>query len=245
MNEKDKKEFTIDIFQILRILRKYLIPIILITVIAAGATYLIESTLVKPKYKASALVYVQAKKTTDSETAQLSTSDLNVAKQLVDTYSIILKTHNVLDEVVFKLGNQVSFEKIRSTLVCESVNNTEIFSISYTDTDPRRATDIINAIAEIAPDAIKETVKAGVASVVQYADQPTSPVSPSKTRDAAIAGLAALVGSAFIFVLISILDTRVRAVEDLTENFNYPVLGSIPTITADVSAAEKEEEKDE
>ena len=246
MNEKeqDRKEITIDILQILRILWKFIIPILIITIVAGTAVYVIESVFVKPKYQATALIYVQAKKITD-ETTTVSTSDLNVAKQLVDTYSIILKTHSVLDDVVEKLGNQVSFEKIKNGLKAASVNSTEIFSISYTDTDPRRATDIINAIAEVAPDAIKDTVKAGVASVVEWAEVPTKPVSPNKLRDAAIAAVAGLVGSGFIFVLVAILDTRIRSVEDLTDNFSFPVLGSIPTISADLTIADKEEKEDE
>ena len=51
--------------------------------------------------------------------------------------------------------------------------------------------------------------------------------------------------SALAFVLISLLDTRVRTAEDLTDVFGYPVLGTIPTITADLENVEKTEEDDE
>ncbi len=74
---------------------------------------------------------------------------------------------------------------------------------------------------------------------------PTSPISPNKTRNAAIAALAALALSAAVFILISLLDTRIRTTEDLTESFDYPVLGSIPTITADIAAAEIAEDEED
>lgn len=245
MNEQEgRQEITISIIQILRILKKFIVPILIITVVAAGIVYLIESIFVKPKYEASAMIYVQAKKMTD-DSQVYSTSDLSVAKQLVDTYSIILKTDEVLEDVATMLNHQVTVEQLYKSITAKSVNNTEIFSINYQDTNPERARDVINALAEIAPERIKDVVKAGEASVVQKASTPKDPVSPRKMRDAAIAAVAGLVGSSFIFVLIAILDTRIRSVEDLTENFNFPVLGSIPTISADMTAAEKEEKEDE
>ena len=245
MNEQEgRQEITISVIQILRILKKFIIPILIITIVAGAVVFFIESTFVKPKYEATAMIYVQAKKFTD-DTQTYSTSDLSVAKQLVDTYSIILKTDEVLEEVTEMLQNQVTVDQLYKTITAKSVNNTEIFSISYTDTNPERARDVINALAEIAPDKIKDVVKAGEASVVQKASTPKNPVSPKKLRDTAIAAAAGLVGSGFIFVLVAILDTRIRSVEDLTENFNFPVLGSIPTISADTTIAEKEEKEDE
>ncbi len=245
MNEKefDKQEITISIMQVIRILWRNILPIILITTVVAAGVFVFESFFVKPKYKATAMIYVQAKKLTDE--TQVSTGDLSVAKQLVNTYAIILKTDEVLEDVAAALDHQVSASQIYSTLTAESINNTEIFSINYTDTDPERARDVINALADIAPERIKDVVKAGEASVVQKASTPKSPVSPKKTRDTAIAALAAFVVSGFIFVLVAILDTRIRTVEDLTENFNFPVFGQIPTITADVTSVQKEDSENE
>lgn len=241
MNEKelDKQEITISIMQVLRILWKNILPIIIITAVVAAGVFVVESFFIKPQYEASAMIYVQAKKMTDD--TQVNTSDLSVAKQLVDTYSIILKTDEVLEDVAAALDHQVTAEKLYKKITAKSINNTEIFSISYTDTDPERARDVINALADIAPDRIKDVVKAGEASVVQRASTPKDPVSPKKLRDTAIAALAALVVSGFIFVLVAILDTRIRSVEDLTENFNYPVFGQIPTITADLTSVQKED----
>ncbi len=244
MNGKEKEqEYTISIIQILKILRKYLIPILIITIAAGAVTYVISAKFIKPKYKAEALIYVSAKDYMQSGT--MTTSDLSIAKQLVSTYSIILKTDGVLNKVTERLGNQITAAKIKANLSASAVNNTEVFTISYVDTNPERAQAVVNAIADIAPDEIMNVVKAGNASVIQWAATPVNPISPNKTRNAAIAALAAFVLSAAVFILISLLDTRIRTVEDLTDEFDMPVLGSIPTITADLSAAETAEDDDD
>lgn len=245
MNGKEKEqEYTISIIQILKILRKYLIPILIITIAAGAVTYVISAKFIKPKYKAEALIYVSAKDYMQSGT--MTTSDLSIAKQLVNTYSIILKTDGVLNKVTERLGNQITAAKIKANLSAAAVNNTEVFTISYVDTNPERAQAVVNAIADIAPDEIMNVVKAGNASVIQRQEKtPVNPISPNKMRNAAIAALAAFVLSAAVFILISLLDTRIRTVEDLTDEFDMPVLGSIPTITADLSAAETAEDDDD
>ena len=244
MTEEKEQEYTISIIQILKILRKYLIPILIITIAAGAVTYVNSAKFIKPKYKAEALIYVSAKDYMQSGT--MTTSDLSIAKQLVNTYSIILKTDGVLNKVTERLGNQITAAKIKANLSASAVNNTEVFTISYVDTNPERAQAVVNAIADIAPDEIMNVVKAGNASVIQRQEKtPVNPISPNKTRNAAIAALAAFVLSAAVFILISLFDTRIRTVEDLTDEFDMPVLGSIPTITADLSAAETAEDDDD
>ena len=249
MNEKEKTnpEFTVTVAQILRIIKRYIIPIALITVTVAVAAFIVNVKFIKPKYRASATIYVQSKDYNQIGTnASVSSSDLTVAQRLANTYSIIIRTDDVLNEVVEKLGDDVNVSAIKRSLTAESVDNTEIFTISYVDTDPERAMNIVNAVAEIAPDKIKYVVQTGRAKAIQkQAKAPTNPISPHKFRNTAIAGAAAFLLSSFVFVLISVLDTRIRSVEDLSENFGLPVFGSIPTISTDVQAVEKEDEADE
>lgn len=244
--EKDKQEISVSVIQILRILRRNLIPIILITVIVGAGAFLITKNFVKPKYKASALIYVQSKDYDQAATG-ITTSDLSIAQRLANTYSIILRTDDVLEGVVETLHDEsLTTGKIKGSLTAEPMDNTEIFTINYVDTDPVRATKVVNAVAEIAPREIMNVVKAGTAKVIQVqANPPKSPISPHIYRITGVAALIALALSSLVFILISVLDTRIRSVEDLSETFNLPVFGSIPTISTDSAIAEKEESDDE
>ena len=244
MNEKENsQEYSISVIQILRILLRYLLPILIITAVVGAAAFVISAKFIRPKYRAEAMIYVSAKYYAQGE---VSTGNLSVAKQLVNTYSIILKTDSVLSEVVESLGGSVTASRIKANLSASSVDNTEIFRIYYVDTDRELAARVIDAVAEIAPQKIIDVVKTGEASVIQkQGDKPAVRISPNVTRNTAVAAAAAFIISAVAFVLISMLDTRVRTAEDLTDMFGYPVLGTIPTITADLENVEKTEEDDE
>ena len=243
-NDTSEQEVSISLVLICKIILKHILPILLATVVVGGATFAVTKIFIKPKYRASAMVYVRANAQTGNTT---TTSEMSVAKQLVTTYSIILETDRVLEEVYEKLDSQykVSINTIKGNLSEEAIENSEIFRISYVDTDPVRAEKIVNAVAEIAPQKILDIVQTGAAQVVQYASTPQSPISPNATRNAAIAAAAAFVLAAVVFVLIAILDTRIRTSEDLSETFGITVLGSIPTIMSENDIADGEESDDE
>lgn len=243
-NENNGQEMSISIVLILRIILKYILPILLATVIVAGGTFAVTKLFIKPKYRASAMVYVRANSQTGNTT---TTSEMSVAKQLVTTYSIILETDSVLEEVYENLDEayKVSVGTIKSNLSEEAIENSEIFRINYVDTDPGRAEKIVNAVAEIAPQKIIEVVQTGAAQVVQYASTPSSPISPHVMRNTAIGAVIAFVVTAGIFVLISLLDTSIRTSEDLSDTFGITVLGTIPTIMSDMDVDEKEDADDE
>lgn len=244
-NENNVQESGVSLELIFRIVWKHILPILLATVVVGGAAFAVTKIFVKPKYRASAMVYVRAN--TQQNGNAMTTSEMNVAKQLVTTYSIILETDSVLEEVYENLEEQykVPVNTIKNNLTEEAIENSEIFRISYTDTDPVRAEKIVNAVAEIAPEKIIDVVKTGAAQVVQPASTPKSPVSPNAVRNAAIAAVAAFVIAGAVFVLISVLDTSIRTSDDLSETFGITVLGSIPTIVSDADSIDKEETDDE
>lgn len=243
-NDTNEQEVSISLLLIFRIIVKHILPILLATVVVGGAAFAVTKIFIKPKYRASAMVYVRANAQTGNTT---TTSEMSVAKQLVTTYSIILETDRVLEEVYENLDSQykVSVTTIKNNLTEEAIENSEIFRINYVDTDPERAEKIVNAVAEIAPQKILDIVQTGAAQVVQYASTPKSPISPNALRNAAIAAAAAFVLSAAVFVMIALFDTSIRTSEDLSETFGITVLGSIPTIMSEAESSDGEEPDDE
>ncbi|MBQ7699312.1 MAG: hypothetical protein IJT49_03095 [Clostridia bacterium] len=243
-NDTNEQEVSISLLLIFRIIVKHILPILLATVVVGGAAFAVTKIFIKPKYRASAMVYVRANAQTGNTT---TTSEMSVAKQLVTTYSIILETDRVLEEVYDNLDSQykVSVTTIKNNLTEEAIENSEIFRINYVDTDPERAEKIVNAVAEIAPQKILDIVQTGAAQVVQYASTPKSPISPNALRNAAIAAAAAFVLSAAVFVMIALFDTSIRTSEDLSETFGLTVLGSIPTIMSEAESSDGEEPDDE
>lgn len=241
-NEKQGAEITISFAQIFTIIKRNILPILLVTVIFATAAFAVTRFYVKQQYKASALIFVRAK---PESTGNASSSEMNAANQLVETYSIILETDDVLNEVLSNIGNKysVSLSELKNNLTEEKINETDVFRISYVDYDPQRAVDIVTAVADIAPQKIVEITEAGAAKVVNPPTE-ASPVSKKVLlKTAGFAFLGFLLSGA-VFVLIAVLDTRIRSDEDLSDAYDYTVLGIVPTIVSDASVIERKNADD-
>lgn len=195
--------------------------------LGALSAFLITFFLIEPVYSAKATLYVY---NTDKRDSTITTSDISVSKTLVDTYIIILKSDAVLRDVAEEVDLGYSAEQIRKMINANSVNNTEIFQVVVNNTNPEHAQIIANTLVEIGPPEIIRVVQAGSVEVIDYAVLPTEPSSPSLTRNTAVGALLGVVLSVMAVLVFEMLDTRIKTEDDLTEQFNVPVIGVIPFI---------------
>ena len=94
-------ELEIDLSQLFYILWNNVVWILLAAVLCADIGYGIATFVKTPIYTASADMLVNNRQnTTSSDTSTVTSSDLNASSSLVSTYSIILKSHTVLEEVI-------------------------------------------------------------------------------------------------------------------------------------------------
>jgi len=110
---------------------------------------------------------------------------------------------------------------------------TMFISISYRDTDPKRAQMIANALGQAFTAKVSEVsprVNAVTATVWEPATLPLAPVSPSPVRNgmlAFIVGIPLGVGLAF---LLDSLDDRWRSPEEVEQISGVPIFATIPRI---------------
>ena len=91
---------TIDLLEVLNAVRQHLLAVILATVILAAAGFGISKFLITPQYEASALMIVNTRQDT---TSNVTSDQINSATKLVSTYSIIIKSDTVLQQVIARL----------------------------------------------------------------------------------------------------------------------------------------------
>ena len=199
---------------------------ILGAVIAFGYTYF----MIDPLYKSSALLYVNNSKITMGSTGvSISASELSTAQRLVDTYIVILKSRNVLNDVIEKGELDLSYESLRGMISAEAVNSTEVFEVVVTSKDPRQAEHIANTIAEVLPEKITDIVAGSDVRIVDYAVIPRGRSSPNYTRNAMMGALLGAVLCAAVLVLIYLLDDKIHSEEYLTQTYaDIPLLSVIP-----------------
>lgn len=220
---------TIDLREIILLLKKNLLGLIALTVLFAAAGYLLSTFVMTPRYEASATMIVNSREDAAAQT-NITSDQINSATKLVDTYSVILTSDTVLDKTIEDLGLDMDYEDLLGKVTVESVNSTQVMKISAQDEDPQLAQQIVASIVEQAPDIIIQTVKAGSVEVISQPKAGENPVSPRKMMNTAIAGVLGLVLGLGVVFLRSMLNNKFMTDTDVNKKLGLTVLGVIPQV---------------
>lgn len=218
---------TIDLRQLFEIVRRNLLLIVAVTVLFAAGGYLGTTFLITPQYEASAMLIVNSREGQQLQ-GSVTNDSLNSAKQLVETYSVILKSDTVLDQTIEDLDLPLTYDQLAAKVSITAVNDTQVMKITVQDADVNLAKDIVSNIVEQAPDVIINTVKAGSVEVVSDASANPNPVSPSKSRNTALAGILGCVLVIGILFMKSLFNNRIMTESDISQKLALPILGVIP-----------------
>ena len=222
-------ELELDLSQLFYILWNNVVWILLATVLCADIGYGIATFVKTPMYTASADMLVNNKQSTaSSDTSTVTSSDLNASSSLVSTYSIILKSHTVLEEVIDTLELDYSYSELADMVSVSTVNDTQVMRITVKNPDPQVAMDIVAQIVSIAPAAIVDKAEVGSVKTV---DQPWSsgrPVSPNKKRYILLFAVGGAVLMCMFLILRELMNNTFKTEADITRELGLPILGVIP-----------------
>lgn len=190
-------------------------------------TFLVSCFLVTPRYTASARFYVN-----NHSEGRISSGDLSVSRNLVDSCIVFLDTSNFLNTVTAYAGVDYSVSDMRKMISAAAVNETEFMQICVTCSDPREAAAIAEAITIVFPQQVSGIMDGVSAIVVEPASIPVDPSSPGCSKMTLIGFLTGFALAAAAVILRDIFDTRVQTEEDITLVCNYPILATVPSMPA-------------
>lgn len=232
MNEK-KEETVIDLFDLFGAFIERIWMVAAFTVIGAIIAFAYTFFFITPMYKSTALMYVKNSDSANANTNYtITTGDLTAAKSLVSTYSVILKSRTVIDEVIEVSGVNRTYEEMRNMVDAKAVDNTEVFSITVTSSDPKEAALLANCYADVLPDKITDIVNVSDVKVVDRAVVATKKSSPSFSKNTAIGALLGFVLASVIIILNYLLDDIIHSEDYLSNTYpTIPLLTVIPELT--------------
>lgn len=206
-------------------------PALLISMIVAAAI-VFSGTLVfiTPKYQSNGKLYVSSEGQRSSQSDVVAYNTVLTNQKLVNTYLEILRSDSFLSTVSEDIGKKYTYSEIKSMLSMSAVNETELLEISVLCADPYDAYKITNSIIKNSGDEIERVVEGGSVRVIDNASMPKEPTTPNVVKNTVIGAMAGLLLGAFIIFLREMLDTRVKAGEDMQSKYSIPVLGEIPWI---------------
>ena len=229
----------IDVKKIFRVLLKRLWIIVLCAALVGGMMMVYTQKAVTPMYTAGVTMYVNNNGAGMGFYNPISSTNLAVALQLVNSYVIIIRSDTVLEKVIEELDVNMTPGQIRNMMTATSVDETEIFTVEITYSDPELAADIANTIAEVAPEKISSIIEGSSAKVIDYSKVPQRPSSPNVMSNTVLGVLAGALLAAMVIVIRALMDVRIKDESDLEAICNVPVLGRIPDISMVAKTADK------
>lgn len=238
-----KEGIELDLKELCRVLLQRAWIIILCAVIVAASVYGYIANFVTPLYRAEVTMYVNNNGNSAGNTGNVTSSNLAVAMQLVNTYVNIIQSDMVLEKVIEDAGLALTPAQVRGMLSAQAVNETEMFAVRVTSPNPQMSADIANSIADISPSEISKIIEGSSAKVIDYAKVPQLPISPGYLMKSALGGVVGAVMAAAFFIVRRLMDTHVKNEEELEKICSIPVLGTIPDFSQPVKESKKKRRK--
>ena len=227
-------EFEIDLLDLLmRCIKAWKLFVILV---AAGAllSFGITQFLIKPKYEASATIYL-----VNQKGQSVAVSDLQIGAALASDYLKIFDLYDLHHAVVENLGLPYSEGTVKGMLTVTNPTSTRLLELKVRSTSPTEAAVIANEYAEVATKFISERMTTDEPRIISYSHIPTSPVSPNKVRNTIIGAAAGFVlALAYVFIRM-LLDDKIRTPEDIRKYTGLSNLAIIPKDDLDTPGGKK------
>jgi capsular polysaccharide biosynthesis protein len=226
----DIMEETISLKEIFQTLRKRLVMITTITLLAVMVSAFVTFFLMTPKYDASTQILVNQSNTNNNSLYQTNTVQTNV--QLVNTYSVIINNPSVLNQVVKKLNLDLTTDQLKSMLTVSTEQNSQVFTLTAESTSPAESVRIVNGVAAAFQSQVKKVMNVDNVSALSPATISSSidPVKPKSTINLAIAFVVGLMMSVGLAFLLEYLDNTIKDEDDIEQILHLPVLGVVSEI---------------
>ena len=228
MNDQND-EIEIDLWELLDLLLHKLWIIIPTAMVTFVIGFCIAMFAVTPMYESTTGIYVMSRQNSDT----LSLSDTQLSSQLTRDYEELIQSRTVLETVIAKTGIDDTYKGLKDRVSISNVRDTRIIYITVTDASPEIARLLADAIREEGARHIKDVTNVEAVNVVDEANLPTSPSSPSVAKWALVGGFIGAFASMAVIIIRFLMDDTIKSSEDVEKYLGWSTLALIPMMYSD------------
>ena len=162
-----------------------------------------------------------------SNEGTINQQDLNLYKNLVNTYAEIVKSRRVLDQVIDELDLDLTYEQLHGKISVSAVNNTEIIKITVNDEDAIKAKNIANITANYFTKEIVDLYNMNNVDILDEAIEAKNPYNINVIKQIIIYFMLGFVLAAGILFVIYYFDRSVKSIEQVEQKIKLPILGGV------------------
>ncbi len=220
----------LDIKQIVQAIWNKKLIVIIVTAITMTIAAVYSYALQKPKYQSFTTIVLtkSAQETEEGTISSLTSTDVTMNQKLVETYSEIIKSESVLEEVLENTGiDNITPGKLKSNITVKAVKDTEVIKVTVTSYDAEDAAKIANEIGVVFAKWVKQNLNLNNVHTLDKAKVATSPYNIQPVKYIAIAAVIGIIISCAYIVIRELFDTTVKTADEIESLLDIPVIAQI------------------
>lgn len=210
------------------------IPIVLAAVFSISAVYIYARFIRKPVYRSTAALYI-LRQEREPEYAYTS-SDFTLALNVVNDCDYMLKSHAVLDEVMYDLDLEMDYKKLARSISTNNPEGSRVLEVSVVTDSPQLAKRIVDSVCRIGTEKISAAMGFNQVNVYEYGTVSDKPSNQIGLRRYALIGISSSVLVYLAYLVALILDDKIKTEDDVHKYLKLSVLGNIPNADAAASS---------
>lgn len=228
MTSKQNDSSQITVIDIINIMFTFWWVIVLMAVLAGGATYTYTKLTSVPTYTSSGMLYINTQ--AEQKTNDVNTSAIQSVINLMPTYVEVLQSKQFLEAVSDDIDNKYSADEIKEKMKITTQEKTNIMKISVSSEDAHDSYLICDSIVNNAYDEIIRVFEGGSVKLLDVPSETASPNSTNSFQRGVIGFVAGAVIAMLIVFLINLFDTRIKGSEELASRYSLPILGEVSNL---------------
>ena len=221
---KSTDEIEINLGEIFALLLHKVWIIILAAVVCGAVGFLYSYFLITPQYQSTTKVYILNKQNSTSVTY----SDVQLSTTLSKDYEQLVTSRYVIEGVIKQLNLDETYESLVEKVSATNTDDTRIIAIT-----------VINPVRDLAAQHITQVMDIEAVNVVDSANLPTSPVSPSVPKWTLIGAVIGIIIAVAVVVIQHLLDDSIKSSEDIEKYLGISTLALIPMNQAEEETASR------
>lgn len=222
-----EEEMTLDIRELLSILRERLKLIVFITLIVTIMSAVISVFVLTPVYEAKVSVVI-GKEAGVSDNSSYDLSDVTMYQKLVKTYAKVARSENVAERALDLMDIDLTTDELLEMISISPQEDTQIMDINVRSINPEEAKKIVASITIAFIDRAEELIPNGNIEILDQPKIPKKPVKPNKKLNILIAFFLGLMISVGLVFVLEYLDNSIKTKEEVEKYIDLPVVGIIP-----------------
>ena len=223
-----ENERELSIIDTLRMLLPYKWLIVICVVVFALGFFVKTAFFTDDEFTSTGVLYVSNHmQGMVSSNYSVELQDIESARIMASTCMELLNTRTYLSYVSDVTGGKYDWEEIAQMISINSVNETELLSISVTSKSADDSYDICKAIINKAPSQLGTIFTSGTIEIIDEAVYPDLPNSKGVIKKTAIGFAIGFVLGVLLAFLLAMFDKQVHIDTDLQGRYEIPMLGNI------------------